>query len=812
MGMNESESHLEQRVRELEQENEKLRRQQEETHAFQDFSHRICDQVLSIDTRGDIYSRIKEAIKGSSYDGLLFTKESDTSGLTLDHIRSADAPAGPEQKSSRIPDWKDSVYIDDSPVLQSVFYNSETRSYEVADFFYDILPTFSASHHVRKNGYEAESGIITPIEVNDTIIGALSLLRVTEPEMTERGFRRMGHTISTLFENVYYAKQTKELERELSEKKQELEAITEVLPLMYNVVDVNYRIVDASEHFVETFSEKTLDEIRGKKCYTIYKGRDEVCTDCTVSNVITTGDIAQRETTSSEIAKTGKRFNIYAVPLRDQQGSIENVMELILETTGFIETELRYKRLLENMDEVFWIQENGIERDKNTHRKILYVNPAFEELTGYSVERLYQDPSLFNTMLHPEDRTIPRLEDVSEGERKTHEFRIIRSDGTLRHVRSKIYREKEAENITRTYGLAHDITDIKEAEETINDAYRLNTRLIENAPIGIVTADTKGTVIMINEALLGMLGYTRDEAIQMSSADFHPPELSDEVNRSFQRMIRFGYDRHSFEMKHKEGHIVYADVSGIYDEASEQVTAYIVDISERMKAHKGFEKEQKILRHDLKNPISGIMHISRSLLEYEQEIDEAQVEYWKAVNMASTKAFSILENTILSNKISIGTQELQLQEFDVEELVQNLYDAEFKYVAEDKRITFSTRYDRLESDSSVKYVGDEHLFDRMLSNLLSNAFSSSSRDDAIAFEVTEKDDFLYMTLHNPKPLPEELRENYFEATGVSSKRYTGEGYGKEIIKNIVSMHAGTIDYESDESLGTKFYLVFPKKE
>src|SRR5204862_7542956 len=67
-----------------------------------------------------------------------------------------------------------------------------------------------------------------------------------------------------------------------------------------------------------------------------------------------------------------------------------------------LETELRisrsiYRQLTEHIEEIFWLV------DIET-RRFLYISPAFESITGYSMERLYKDANALLQIVHPDQR------------------------------------------------------------------------------------------------------------------------------------------------------------------------------------------------------------------------------------------------------------------------------------------------------------------------------------------------------------------------------------------------------------------------
>lgn len=111
--------------------------------------------------------------------------------------------------------------------------------------------------------------------------------------------------------------------------------------------------------------------------------------------------------------------------------------------------------------------------------KLKYVNPAFEKITGYSMEELYNQN--FITYVHPDDQEWTRklwkglfrgdfFEDV--------EYRIIKKGGQVRWSISswKIVSDNDGEKIG-IQGKQQDITDRKLAEEELDNARKLADEL-----------------------------------------------------------------------------------------------------------------------------------------------------------------------------------------------------------------------------------------------------------------------------------------------------------------------------------------------
>jgi two-component system cell cycle response regulator len=108
---------------------------------------------------------------------------------------------------------------------------------------------------------------------------------------------------------------------------------------------------------------------------------------------------------------------------------------------------------------------------------VLYVNPAFETLTGIPREEFYQNPDAFINAIHPEDRKkikggVLRRSDI---------HRIIRRDGGIRWVWGRTFPvTNEQGKVYRTAAIVEDITERKHAEEELKLAnQRLEAQMDE---------------------------------------------------------------------------------------------------------------------------------------------------------------------------------------------------------------------------------------------------------------------------------------------------------------------------------------------
>jgi PAS domain S-box-containing protein len=119
--------------------------------------------------------------------------------------------------------------------------------------------------------------------------------------------------------------------------------------------------------------------------------------------------------------------------------------------------------MADNIQEIFWVINAQT-------KQALYVNNAYETITGRTRESLNADPSSYTNVIHPDDRplVLSRLDEAGRSGQFDEKFRIVRPDGTLRWVWARGFPRREADgSITRLGGTALDITALKTAEAQV---------------------------------------------------------------------------------------------------------------------------------------------------------------------------------------------------------------------------------------------------------------------------------------------------------------------------------------------------------
>ena len=142
---------------------------------------------------------------------------------------------------------------------------------------------------------------------------------------------------------------------------------------------------------------------------------------------------------------------------------VRDVTERRRAQLSLLESEERFQQMARNIQEIFWMI------DAET-KKALFVNPAYETITGRSCQSLHDDPISYEDLIHPEDRVhvLAKLDEATRTGNFNEKFRILCAQGAIRWVWVRGFPVRDAAGkILRLVGTALEITAQKEAEEQV---------------------------------------------------------------------------------------------------------------------------------------------------------------------------------------------------------------------------------------------------------------------------------------------------------------------------------------------------------
>ncbi|TAN42530.1 MAG: PAS domain S-box protein [Nitrospirae bacterium] len=217
------------------------------------------------------------------------------------------------------------------------------------------------------------------------------------------------------------------------------------------------------------------------------------------------GDITVRKTMEKNIISSNKvlgrrvaeRTNDLNVTIDKLKKEIKRRKEI---TKDLERSESRYRHILESITSYIYTVSIEDGQPVDTVHGMACVT-----VTGYTADEYDADPLLWHRMIHPDDRdaVMGHVNKALSGERiSALEHRIIHKNGTTRWIRNTLVSKYDREGRLVSYdGIINDITERKNAEETlIRNKIFLNT-VINSIGDGISVLDTGLNIMFTNAAM-----------------------------------------------------------------------------------------------------------------------------------------------------------------------------------------------------------------------------------------------------------------------------------------------------------------------
>ncbi len=220
----------------------------------------------------------------------------------------------------------------------------------------------------------------------------------------------------------------------------------------------------------------------------------------------------------------------------------------------------------------------------------------------FGLEPAAESPDLetYLECVHPEDRQLiqERMERIARGDKviPRHEFRTNPSMGPVRNLYTALYSESDNNgSIVKYSGVVLDITMHKNAEKVIKESEEKYRNLIEYANDAILLYSADGTIHEFNKTSYSLLGYTRDEFIELKLNDVLVDDII--INPERHATLLAGKPLTIYrQSKRKDGHILDMEVS-VKMQSDGKFIAFARDISERKQAEKDLIEINTRLEH-----------------------------------------------------------------------------------------------------------------------------------------------------------------------------------------------------------------------
>ncbi|WP_071145170.1 hybrid sensor histidine kinase/response regulator transcription factor [Bacteroides ihuae] len=214
------------------------------------------------------------------------------------------------------------------------------------------------------------------------------------------------------------------------------------------------------------------------------------------------------------------------------------------------------------------------------------------------------------------------------------------------------------------------------------------------------------------------------------------------------------------------------------------------------------------ISHEFRTPLTLIRGAVENLNGY--SVPAAMAKQLRILNRNSLNLTQLIDQLLEFRKLQNDVCQLDLEEIDVVEFARDIYTG-FQEVAEQKKMNylFTTEVD------SLRLFLDRKKVDKILYNLLSNAFKFTSRGGRIELLLrrNEKEEACVISVKdNGVGIPKEKQNLLFSRFTQINFSSSGTGIGLSLVKEFVEVHKGKVMYEDNPGGGSVFTVEFSMRK
>lgn len=412
--------------------------------------------------------------------------------------------------------------------------------------------------------------------------------------------------------------ETKNIQNELRIQKDKLESIYSSVEIGIGVV-INRELKEVNNNFCNMIGYEK-QEILGRNTSFLYKyNRDyELIGDISDFSKDKINESHEREVTW--LKKDGTQIlvllRVAPIDRNNPKGGVAfsawDITERKQIEEKIINSEARYRNLIDNMNEGFFIS--------NLDTRITFANKALAKIIGFDEPDQLLNHS-FKDFIDPSEKDVS-IEQIKEAIRKrnvgvTFTFRIIKRDSSFAYVKVRPSLLHDSDKITGIMGLITDITEQKRYEEALIISEERFRQVSESAHEWIWEVDVNGLYIYSNSVVEQIVGYKPSEIIGVKYYyDFLNEDSKVLYTSKFQEITSNHKEIYKLEHSiiHKNGFEIILEATGVpvFDSKNNLIgyRGTNIDITQRKLAEKKIKEAESRYRTLFEQSPDGIIVIN----------------------------------------------------------------------------------------------------------------------------------------------------------------------------------------------------------
>lgn len=210
--------------------------------------------------------------------------------------------------------------------------------------------------------------------------------------------------------------------------------------------------------------------------------------------------------------------------------------------------------------------------------------------------------------------------------------------------------------------------------------------------------------------------------------------------------------------------------------------------------------------HEFRTPLTLILAPLEEIMS-KPVVDKTLRKHHELMLLNAKRLYHLVDQLFEFKKTELGTKKLQVNKADMVSFVHEVYSS-FTTLSDKNKI----RYTFNSTEARLSFYFDKDTIEKILFNLLSNAFKYTPESGSITVELSRKNNNAVIKVSDTgigidAPQQEKIFERFYQVSG--EEMNLGSGVGLAFTKRLVELHHGTIRVESMLGKGSAFVVMIP---
>ena len=319
---------------------------------------------------------------------------------------------------------------------------------------------------------------------------------------------------------------------------------------------------------------------------------------------------------------------------------------------------------------------------------------------------------------------------------------------------------------------------------------------------GIMVLDEDGTITFRNDQIMQILGL--DEILNKSIADLNLPPLK----QIFKKALKKGQHESEFEID-TDGDDTKWILAHMNKAKATRELILVVHETTQLREMDSMRRDfVSNLSHELRTPVSVIKANSETLLDGALENSKDAKTFSKAILHNADRLSEMVTSLIDLSRIEYGDLKFVIEPIIINQVVDTVISS---FTNKAKRKNIELVFNR---QSDVVVQTDAKAIERVLNNLVDNAFKYSSENTVIEIRARKQANFVRISvLDSGEGVPEEEQrfvfKRFYRTAKARANTKQGSGLGLAIVRNLVNNLQGEVGVETRKEGGSEFWFTIP---